>query len=144
MTTLTHPTLAAAGATTQDYAALLLRLTLGGVMLTHGLIKVFVFTLAGTAGFFESVGFPGWTAYLVTPAEVFGGLALIVGFQTRWVALALLPTLVGAASVHIHNGFTFSNPNGGWEYPLFLIVAAALAALLDGGRYALTRTPAAR
>ncbi|NKF20902.1 DoxX family protein [Solimonas marina] len=123
-----------------SYAALLLRVTLGATLLTHGLIKLFVFTLPGTAAFFSSVGFPGWTAYIVAPAEALGGLALIVGFQTRWVAIATLPILLGAMSVHIHNGYTFSNANGGWEYPLFLVAAAVLAALLGGGRYALTRS----
>ncbi len=44
-----------------DSAALVLRLALGGVLLAHGLLKIFVFTLPGAAGFFESVGFPGWT-----------------------------------------------------------------------------------
>lgn len=128
--------------TASDFAKLLLRLTLGGVLATHGLIKLFVFTLAGTAGFFASIGFPGWTAYVVTPAEVLGGIALIAGFQTRWVAIATLPILIGAATVHLHNGFTFSNEHGGWEYPLFLIATAAIAALLDGGRYAVTRKAA--
>ena len=65
------------------YAALLLRLTLGTAALSHGLMKVFVFTPAGTAGFFESIGLPGPLAYLVIFAEVAGGLALILGLWTR-------------------------------------------------------------
>lgn len=128
--------------TNNDYAALVLRLALGVMFLTHGLLKFFVFTLPGTAGFFASVGFPGWTAYVVTPVEVLAGLALIAGFQTRWVALAGVPVLLGALAVHAGNGWVFSNANGGWEYPLFLVVITMAVALLGGGRIALSK-PAA-
>jgi putative oxidoreductase len=128
--------------TNNDYAALVLRLALGVMFLTHGLLKFFVFTLPGTAGFFASVGFPGWTAYVVTPVEVLAGLALIAGFQTRWVALAGVPVLLGALAIHAGNGWVFSNANGGWEYPLFLVVVAMAVALLGGGRIALSK-PAA-
>ncbi|MCI1011346.1 DoxX family membrane protein, partial [Pseudomonas oryzihabitans] len=51
---------------TSSYAPLLLRLALGAMFLAHGLTKLLVFTLPGTAGFFASVGFPGWLAYPVT------------------------------------------------------------------------------
>ena len=128
--------------TNNDYAALVLRLALGVMFLTHGLLKFFVFTLPGTAGFFASVGFPGWTAYVVTPVEVLAGLALIAGFQTRWVALAGVPVLLGALAVHAGNGWVFSNANGGWEYPLFLVVTAMAVSLLGGGRIAVSK-PAA-
>jgi putative oxidoreductase len=124
---------------TTDYAALALRLALGVMFLTHGLMKLIVFTLPGTAGFFESVGFPGWMAYIVAPAETLAGVALIVGFQSRWVALAGIPILLGSLTVHAGNGWVFSNPNGGWEYPLFLVVTAIVVALLGGGRIAFTK-----
>ena len=123
-----------------DYAALLLRLALGGLFVAHGLLKLLVFTLPGTAGFFESVGFPGWTAYIVAPAEVLAGVALIAGFQTRWVALAGIPILLGALAVHAGNGWSFSNAKGGWEFPLYLVLSAVVVALLGGGRIAVTRT----
>ena len=60
-------------------AAFILRLALGIMSLAHGLLKVFVFTLPGTVGFFEQVGFPGWTAYLVVAVEIVAGLLLIAG-----------------------------------------------------------------
>ena len=125
---------------TTDHAALILRLALGTMFLIHGLLKFFVFTMPGTAGFFASVGFPGWTAYIVVPAEVLAGVALIAGFQTRWVALAGVPILLGSLAVHAGNGWVFSNANGGWEYPLFLVVTALVVALLGGGRFAVTKT----
>lgn len=120
-----------------ETAALLLRLALGTMFVAHGLLKVMVFTLPGTAGFFEQVGFPGWLAYPVTVAEVVGGVLLIAGVAVRPVALALLPVLLGATYVHFGAGWVFSNPNGGWEYPAFLTVAAVVQALLGPGRFAL-------
>ncbi len=118
-------------------AALLNRLALGTMFLSHGLLKVFVFTLPGTVGFFESIGFPGWTAYLVTFAEIAGGAALILGVRSRIVAAALLPVLLGAAFAHWGNGWVFSAPNGGWEYPAFLAVSSLVQILLGDGRLAL-------
>jgi putative oxidoreductase len=108
----------------------LLRISLGIMFIAHGLIlKYFTFTLAGTAQFFQSIGLPGPLAYVVFLAETIGGILLLINFRTRWVALALLPVLFGAAWVHLGNGWVFSNANGGWEYPLFLIVISAVVAL---------------
>lgn len=121
------------------YAALLLRLALGVMFLSHGLLKLLVFTPAGTAGFFASLGLPGWFAYPTMGAEIFGGLLLIAGVQTRVVALALIPVLVGSLWVHSGNGWLFSSANGGWEYSLFLTVAAAAQALLGDGAYSLNK-----
>ena len=119
------------------YAALLLRLSLGSMFLAHGLLKVLVFTPAGTAGFFASLGLPGWLAYPTMGAEIFGGLLLIAGVQTRYVALALLPILLGSVWVHSGFGWLFTNENGG-EYPLFLTVAAAAQVLLGDGAHSLS------
>jgi putative oxidoreductase len=108
----------------------LLRISLGLMFIAHGLIlKYFTFTLAGTAQFFQSIGLPGPLAYVVFLAETIGGVLLLINFRTRWVALGLIPVLLGAAWVHIGNGWVFSNPNGGWEYPVFLIVISVVVAL---------------
>jgi putative oxidoreductase len=127
---------------TAAHGALLLRLSLGVMFLAHGLMKVLVFTPAGTAKFFESIGYPGALAYGVIGAEVIGGLMLILGIYARWVALALVPVLLGAAQVHWGNGWVFSAPKGGWEYPVFLAVAALAQALLGDGAHALKSSPA--
>ncbi|HWS14243.1 MAG TPA: DoxX family protein [Rhodocyclaceae bacterium] len=121
---------------TTEAGITLLRIALGAMFLAHGLLKLLVFTLPGTAGFFESVGFPGFLAYLVTPAEVLGGIALLAGFRTRLVAAALIPLLLGATAVHAGNGWTFSAPNGGWEYPAYLVVLAIAQVLLGSGALA--------
>ena len=118
-------------------AAFLNRLALGAMFLSHGLLKIFVFTLPGTASFFESMGFPAWTAYAVTFAEVAGGAALILGLRSRIASAALLPVLLGATFAHWGNGWVFSAPNGGWEYPAFLAVSTLVQILLGDGRFAL-------
>ncbi len=124
-----------------QYAALILRIALGAMFIAHGLLKVLVFTLPGTVGFFEQVGFPGWMAYVVTFAEICGGLLLLGGVAVRAVSIALVPVLLGATFVHIGNGWVFSNANGGWEYPAFLTLAAIVQALLGPGAFALQRSP---
>src|SRR6478609_2550248 len=122
---------------TAPYAALILRITLGILFLAHAGLKVFVFTPAGAAQFFGSLGLPPALAYLTIAAETVGGIALILGFFTRWVSLALIPVLIGAiVFVHGPAGFFFNNPNGGWEYLAFWIAALVVQALLGNGAFA--------
>jgi putative oxidoreductase len=128
---------------TTPYGILLLRLTLGVMFVSHALLKYFTFTLPGTAQFFGSLGLPEWLGYVVFVAELGGGILLIVGIYARAVALALLPILLGATWAHSGNGWVFSAPNGGWEYPLYLSVASLAQVLLGDGPYALKPTPAA-
>jgi putative oxidoreductase len=118
-----------------DLAALLLRTGLGAMFIAHALLKVFVFTPAGTVQFFESLGLPGVLAYATIAAELGGGVLLILGFHTRAVAFALIPVLLGATWAHAGNGWLFTAAKGGWEYPAFLTLAAVVAALLGDGRY---------
>ena len=118
------------------YAALVLRVALGTMFIAHALLKILVFTPSGTAGFFASLGVPGWLAYPVMGAELAGGILLLIGLHTRWVALALIPVLLGSISlVHGANGWLFGNEGGGWEYPLFLVAASAVMALLGDGAW---------
>jgi putative oxidoreductase len=83
------------GVANADLAATILRVSMGVLFLAHAWLKLVIFTPAGTAGFFESLGFRGFLAYLVIAAELGGGIALILGVWSRWVALALVPILLG-------------------------------------------------
>lgn len=124
-----------------DIAKFLLRLALGIMFLAHSLIlKLFVFTLPGTAQFFESIGIAGWLAYMVFSAEVVAGVLLVLGVQTRWVALATVPILAGATWAHSGNGWMFGYENGGWEYPAYLTLLAVVQGMLGDGAFALNRS----
>jgi putative oxidoreductase len=125
---------------TVPYGAFLLRASLGVLFLAHGLLKVFVFTLPGTVQFFQSLGYPGFMAYVVVAAEIGGGLLLLAGVMTRWVALALVPVLIGATLVHLPNGWLFSSANGGWEFPALWTILLFVQALLGSGTFALRRS----
>jgi putative oxidoreductase len=125
-------------ATHAPYAALLLRVSLGVMFIAHSLwLKLFVFTLPGTAQFFGSIGLPSALAYVVFALEAIGGVMLVLGIATRAVALTLIPVLLGATWAHAGNGWLFTNANGGWEYPLFLALATGVQALLGNGAWAL-------
>jgi putative oxidoreductase len=123
------------------FAALILRLALGVMLLAHAGLKVFVFTLPGTVKFFASLGLPEWFAYAILALEVVGGIALILGVLARWVALVVAGEFVGIiVMVQGAKGWVFSNPGGGWEFPAFVIAAAVALALLGDGAYALMRS----
>ncbi len=120
------------------YGAFVLRIALGGLFLAHAGLKIFVFTPAGTAEYFASLGLPPELGYLTIAAELAGGVALILGVWTRAVSLALIPILLGAiAFVHGKAGFFFMNPGGGWEFIAFWIFAMVTQALIGDGAFAL-------
>ena len=127
-----------------DVAALVLRVSLGVMFVAHALLKYLVFTPAGTVKFFQSIGLPGPLAYATMAAEIIGGALLILGVYTRAVSFALVPVLIGATWVHSGNGWLFTSPNGGWEYPAFLTLTAIAAGLVGSGRYALDAHGAGR
>ena len=123
-----------------NYGVTLIRVSLGIMWIAHALLKLFVFTLPGTAQFFASIGYPGFLAYPVFAVELLGGLALLFGVYARQVSLALVPVMAVAASVHFGNGWVHTSPNGGWEYPVFLTVASVALWLLGDGAYAARRS----
>ena len=121
---------------TAPYGALVLRLALGLMFLAHSLyLKLVVFTLPGTAKFYESIGLPAFGAHLTIAVEAIGGLMLVLGLKTRYAAAALLPVLLGATWVHWNNGWLFTNAGGGWEYPAFLAAATVAQALVGDGAW---------
>ena len=130
---------------TAPYAALVLRVALGILFLAHLGLKVFVFTPAGIAQFFGSLGLPPALAYVTMLWELLGALALLSGFRARLAAVAMIPVLLGAIfTVHGHAGFFFTNPNGGWEFPALWIIGLVALALIGDGPYAIKPTFAGR
>jgi len=127
---------------TAPYAALLLRVSLGVLLLAHGLLlKIFTFGLPGTVGYFQSIGYPAVFAYLVVLGEIGGGLTLILGLWTRPISILLLPILVGATLQHVGNGWLFTGNGGGWEFPAFWTVMLVVQALVGDGAYAVGPVP---
>lgn len=126
--------------TASQYGAFLLRVALGVMWIAHALLKWFVFTLPGTAQYFESIGLPGILAYPVFAAELLGGIALVLGLYARQVALLLVPIMAAAAWVHVPNGWVHTSEGGGWEYPVFLIVASLSLWSIGDGTWALRRS----
>lgn len=124
--------------TTTPYAAALLRVALGVAFRAHGaLLKLGTFGLAGTMGFFGSIGYPPVFGAIVTVAEILGGLELTAGVWVRPASLALLPVLVGATLQHAGNGWVFTGQGGGWEFPALWTVLLVVQAGLGAGAFAL-------
>ncbi|WP_374334632.1 DoxX family protein [Leeia sp.] len=118
-----------------EWATLIIRLALGMMYLSHGLMKVIVYSPQGFADFMASLGLPAGVAYLTILAELAGGVLLLSGFLIREVALLLTPILLGSiVLVHAASGWAFSNPGGGWEYPAFLIAASVALFFMPSGR----------
>jgi putative oxidoreductase len=127
---------------TAPYGALILRLCLGIMFIAHAMLKIRVFTLPGTIAFFASLGLPGWLAYVTIATELSGGACLILGIMPRYVALLLIPLILGTiVTVHGKKGWLFSNPDGGWEYPAFWAAALLVQFLLGDGELALVSSP---
>lgn len=128
-----------------DYAALLLRISMGVMFVAHGFVlKVLAYTPAGTADYFVSIGYPAATAYVVIAAEILGGLALIAGFRVRTVSLLFVPLMIGATLQHVPNGWMFGFEGGGYEFPLFWTVTLLVQALLGAGDFAVDNLVRAR
>lgn len=124
---------------TKQHGAALLRISFGTLLLSHGFMKVLIFTIPGTVQFFGSLGLPPIAAYLTMFGEVAGGLAILTGVLTRLASTLTIPLLLGATYAHSTNGWVFSNAGGGWEFPALLVVIAITIALQGAGSFALGR-----
>jgi putative oxidoreductase len=125
-----------------DSGLLLLRVPLGLLIAAHGSQKLLGwfggYGLAGTSGFFETIGFrPGRLfATLASGAEFVGGLLITIGLAGPiGPALMVSVMIVAAMSVHLPNG-VFAQ-NNGIEVPLLYGVAGAALALTGPGRFSL-------
>ena len=125
-------------ASTAPYAALLLRVSLGVMFLAHAALEIFVFTVPGFVGYFESLGLPAALAYAVIALEILGGVALILGIYAPLVALPLALEMLGTiVFAHGANGWLFTNKGGGWEFPALWTVCLIALYLLGDGAMAL-------
>ena len=124
----------------QQWAILILRIAVGVVFAAHGGQKLFMMGFDGVAGFFGMLGIPlpMVAAIGVTLVELVGGIALILGLGTRYVAgLLTLDMLVALVLVHLPNGIFVSE--GGYELVLVLAAAALFFALSGPGAWSVDR-----
>ena len=123
----------------QNLALLALRVSLGLMMAAHGYGKVFKGgRLAGTAGWFDSIGMrPGRLhAPLAAGSEIGSGLLMAIGLFHSLAAMAMIGVMVVAGwTVHRHNGFFILNE--GWEYVFIIAVTAAALAVLGPGAWSI-------
>ncbi len=127
--------------TNDDIGLFIARISLGIVILPHGLQKLLGLFggpgFSGTVDFFVGSGLPSAVAILIIIAESFGALGLILGFFSRLAAFGITLIMLGAIfMVHIQNGFFmnwFGNQAGeGFEYHL-LALGLSLVVLIKGG-----------
>ncbi|HEY4436567.1 MULTISPECIES: DoxX family protein [Lelliottia] len=131
--------------THDDFGKLLLRLAVGGLMLFHGLHKLF-----GGVGFISGMlvakGLPGFIAYGVLIGEVVAPVLIVLGILTRPAALVLAFTMI-VAWLMVGTGKTFAlDAVGAWaiESLVYFFIGALAVAFMGAGRYALARDPAWR
>lgn len=111
-----------------DFGMLLIRLGVGSVFLYHGWIKVQ--NLAGTTGFFDSLGLPAILVYLVIAVELLGGAAMVLGMMTRWAGWLLALDMVGAIFlVKLAQGWI------GFEFELLLLLSSLSVVFTGPGKY---------
>jgi putative oxidoreductase len=106
----------------QQIGALLLRIALGLTFFIHGFVK-FQGGIENTAGFFETLGLPGFAAYVVALIELLGGIAMILGFGTRVTAVLFAIIMIGAiVKVKLAAGFLGNGQGAGYELDFALLV----------------------
>ncbi|MEM1137977.1 MAG: DoxX family protein [Bacteroidota bacterium] len=115
-------------------ATFLLRLSIGIMFFLHGIGKAFLVEFDTVVLSFINKGFPVWTAYASTGAEILAGLFLIIGFYTQWAAISLIPITIGIIAYHFPNGWVFHNAGGGWEYPQLILISLIVIGLLESSK----------
>lgn len=120
-----------------DIAKLILRVTVGFLMVFHGLAKVFN-GVGGIAGMLESKGIPGFVAYGVYLGEVVAPILIIIGFYTKLSATVLIFTMLTAIMLAHGDEIFALNDKGAIALELiyFYIFASVAIIFLGNGKYA--------
>ena len=114
-----------------DIAKVILRVILGFTFFIHGLVK-FQGGIANTAGYFDSLGIPGFMAYVVATIEFLGGLAMILGIGTKIVGILFSIIMIGAIfTAKLSLGFLGNGQMAGYELDLILLAASLYFVLAD-------------
>lgn len=120
-----------------EAGATILRVVLGATFLIHGAAK-FQGGIENTVGFFESIGLPGFTAYLVAIIELVGGLAMLLGVGTRIISILFAIVLaVAIVKVKMAGGFLGNGQMAGFELDLALLAISIYLAMTNKSLFAL-------
>jgi putative oxidoreductase len=120
-----------------EAGATILRVILGITFLIHGAAK-FQGGIENTIGFFESLGLPGFTAYLVAIIELVGGLAMVLGVGTRIISILFATVLaVAIVKVKLAGGFLGNGQMAGYELDLALLAISIYLAITNKSLFAL-------
>lgn len=124
--------------THEDFGKFLLRLAVGGLMLFHGLHKLFA-GIDGISGMLVAKGLPGFIAYGVLVGEVIAPCLIILGILTRPAALVLAFTMIVAWLMVGMNETWALDKTGAWaiESLVYFFVAGLAIAFLGAGKFAL-------
>ena len=125
--------------TSPEFGAFGLRISLGVMWIAHAGLKMFTFTMPGFASWLESIGFSPLLAWPIFLVELIGGVLILMGVYARHASLALIPVMAVAMYTHIGNGWVHISEGGGWEYPLFLIMASIVHITIGNGSYTLSK-----
>jgi len=121
---------------TEDIGKLVLRLTLGILLLLHGVAKI-LGGVGGIAGMLQNIDLPGFLAYGVYIGEVLAPLLVILGFYARIGALIVVATMVAALYLAHMDDLFLLGQGGGWKLELqgFFLFTALAIALIGPGRF---------
>jgi len=139
---LIWPGLAGLYQSVSPYRYAIIRFAAGAVLIYHGYAKLFLgFAPAVAQHVLTPMGFPAPTAlaYLLGIVEFFGGIALAVGLLTRPLALFFAIQMLFVIGWHAHNGYFFTSPHGGWEFPALLFLLYVAIFFRGAGRCAIDR-----
>ncbi|KIL78976.1 DoxX family protein [Bacillus badius] len=116
-----------------EWSALILRVVLGVSFFVHGLAK-FQGGLENSAGWFDSIGLPGFLAYGVAFLEAAGGIALVIGLGTKVLSALFALLMIGAmVKVKLAAGFLGDGQSAGYELDLAFL-AMAVSLVLTGSK----------
>ena len=124
-----------------DLGLLLLRLTVGGLMLFHGVHKL-IYGVAGIQGMLAGMGLPGFIAYFSLAAELLASILIVIGAWTRVASVIMVGNMaVAILMAHLPVLFTADPTTGGWaiEQSMLYLLGAAVLCLTGGGKYAVAK-----
>ncbi|MFC4023350.1 DoxX family protein [Oceanobacillus longus] len=125
--------------TKSEVGTVILRIVLGLTFFIHGLDK-FQGGISNTVGYFDSLGIPGFLAYAVALIELIGGIAIILGIGTKFVALLFAVVMVGAIfTAKLPAGFLGNGQGAGYELDLALLAISIYLILADRNPLSLDR-----